>query len=175
MSPEQARGQPNLGPQSDQFSFGLVLYEMVTGQRAFRRDSSAETMTAIIREEAEPLPAATPAPLRWVIERLLSKDPADRYDSSRDLYRELRQIRDRLSQATTSSRRRRRRCRPRRVATCCAPQPSSPAGSQSARRWRRVFGPRQGGTGVDLSNYRFTPVSLDDPDRAESSLVARRQ
>ena len=103
MSPEQARGETNLSAQSDQFSFGLVLYEMAAGKRAFERPSAAEVMTAIIREDAEPLPATTPAPLRWVIERLLSKDPADRYDSTRDLYRELRQIRDRLSEAKTSA------------------------------------------------------------------------
>jgi hypothetical protein len=41
-----------------------------------------------------------PAPLRWIIERLLAKDPTERYDSSRDLYRELKQLRDRLSDAT---------------------------------------------------------------------------
>ena len=54
MSPEQARGSANLTAQSDQFSFGLVLYELATGRRAFPRDSAAETMTAIIREEADP-------------------------------------------------------------------------------------------------------------------------
>jgi serine/threonine protein kinase len=104
MSPEQARGQSSVGPQSDQFSLGLVLYELVAGKRAFRRNSTAETLAAIIRDEAEPLPETTPAPLRWVIERLLAKDPADRYDSTRDLYRELRQMRDRLSEATHVSR-----------------------------------------------------------------------
>ncbi|HLX45097.1 MAG TPA: hypothetical protein VKR43_16740, partial [Bryobacteraceae bacterium] len=52
-------------------------------------------------EDAEPLPASVPAPLRWIIERLLSKDPADRYDSTRDLYRELRQVRDRLSETVS--------------------------------------------------------------------------
>jgi len=41
-------------------------------------------MTAIIREEFEPLPPTTPAPLRWIVERLLAKDPAERYDSTRD-------------------------------------------------------------------------------------------
>jgi len=102
MSPEQARGDQSLGPQSDQFSFGLVLYEMATGHSAFRRNSRAE-MTAIIREDAEPLPATVPQPLRWLIERLLAKDPADRYDSSRDLHRELRHIRERPSEATMSA------------------------------------------------------------------------
>jgi Tol biopolymer transport system component/predicted Ser/Thr protein kinase len=103
MSPEQARGSPDLTAQSDQFSFGLVLYELAAGRRAFPRGSAAETMTAIIREEAEPLPATVPAPMRWIVERLLAKDPADRYDSTRDLYRELRQVRDRLSESTTTS------------------------------------------------------------------------
>jgi len=57
-------------------------------------------MTAIIREEADPLPASTPAPLKWVVSRLLAKDAVDRYDSTRDLYRELKQIRERYSEAT---------------------------------------------------------------------------
>jgi Tol biopolymer transport system component/predicted Ser/Thr protein kinase len=102
MSPEQARGSADLTAQSDQFSFGLVLYELATGKRAFPRSSAAETMTAIIREEVEPLPETLPAPLRWIVERLLAKDPSDRYESTRDLYRELRQVRDRLSQSTAS-------------------------------------------------------------------------
>ncbi len=102
MSPEQARGEPNLTVQSDQFSFGLVLYRMASGRRAFERPSAAETMAAIIREEPEPLPAGVPPPLRWVVERLLAKDPAGRYDSTGDLYRELKQIRDHLSESTSA-------------------------------------------------------------------------
>jgi predicted Ser/Thr protein kinase len=98
MSPEQARGQPNLTPQSDQFSFGLVLYELATGRRAFQRRSAPETLAAIIREGPEPLMEPIPAPLRWTIERLLAKTPEGRYDSTRDLYRELRQTREGLSQ-----------------------------------------------------------------------------
>ncbi len=53
MSPEQARGVTNLSAQSDQFSFGLVLYELAAGKRAFPRASAAETLTAIIREDAD--------------------------------------------------------------------------------------------------------------------------
>jgi Tol biopolymer transport system component/predicted Ser/Thr protein kinase len=101
MSPEQARGQCELTPQSDQFSLGLVLYELATGKRAFQRSSAVEIMTAIIREDVEPLPASVPAQLRWIIDRLLAKESADRYDSTRDLYRELRQLRDRLAETTT--------------------------------------------------------------------------
>jgi serine/threonine protein kinase len=96
MSPEQARGQ-QLDARSDQFSFGLILYELATGKRAFERPSAAETMTAIIREHAERLPATVPAPLRSRIERCLSKDPASRYHSTRALFLELRTIRDRLT------------------------------------------------------------------------------
>ncbi len=103
MSPEQARGETPLTAQSDQFALGLILYELSAGRRAFRRSSTAETMTAIIREEPDPLPASVPPPLRWVIERLLAKEPADRYDSTRDLYRELRMIRDRLSEGTSGT------------------------------------------------------------------------
>ena len=103
MSPEQARGLTNLTVQSDQFSFGLVLYELATGKRAFQGGSAAEVMTAIIRADAEPLPASVPAPFRWIVERLLSKEPAERYDSTRDLFRELRQVRDRLSESVSAA------------------------------------------------------------------------
>src|SRR4051812_38665904 len=101
MSPEQARGQA-LDARSDQFSFGLILYEMATGRRPFRAESTAELMTAIIREEAAPLPSTLPAPLRWTIERLLSKNPQDRYASTADLFAELRTIRARLPELSSS-------------------------------------------------------------------------
>ena len=102
MSPEQARGE-EVDARSDQFSFGLIVYELAAGKRAFVRPSTAETMAAIIRDEAEPLPPSVPTPLRWVVERCLAKDPAERYDSTRDLYRELKHARERLSEASASS------------------------------------------------------------------------
>ncbi len=105
MSPEQALGKP-LDFRSDQFSFGSVLYEMATGRRAFSRGSAPETLTAIIRDEPEPmgsLSPVAPAPLRWVIERCLAKSPEDRYASTRDLARDLATLRDRLSETSSAA------------------------------------------------------------------------
>jgi predicted Ser/Thr protein kinase len=99
MSPEQAVGKP-LDFRSDQFSFGAVLYEMAAGRRPFERPTRPETLTAILREEPEPLASvalATPAPLRWIVERCLAKDPEERYASTRDLARDLAQMATRLS------------------------------------------------------------------------------
>jgi len=104
MSPEQASGRP-LDFRSDQFSFGSILYEMATGKRAFERGTTAETLTAIIREEPAPVvqmnPKA-PAPLRWLIERCLAKDPEDRFGTTRDLARDLADLRDHLSEAPST-------------------------------------------------------------------------
>jgi len=104
MSPEQARGAV-VDHRSDQFALGAILYEMAAGRKAFARPTAAETMTAILREEPEPLATAAPAcpaPLRWIVERLLAKEPHDRYDSTRDLARELASVRDHLSTSSLS-------------------------------------------------------------------------
>jgi eukaryotic-like serine/threonine-protein kinase len=96
MSPEQASGRA-LDFRSDQFSFGSILYEMATGKRAFSRSTTAEALVAIIREEPEPMASLSrglPAPVRWVIERCLAKDPGERYVSTRDLARDLMHLRD---------------------------------------------------------------------------------
>ncbi len=102
MSPEQASGQP-LDFRSDQFSLGSILYEITTGRKAFVRKTAAETMSAIIREEPEPLVKLrpeVPPPLRWIIERCLSKDPEERYASTRDLARDLAGVRDHISEVS---------------------------------------------------------------------------
>jgi hypothetical protein len=102
MSPEQASGQP-VDFRSDQFSLGSILYEMGAGRRAFQRATSAETLTAIIREEPEPLgklAPSVPAPLRWIVERCLAKDADERYASTRDLARDLKSVREHLSEAS---------------------------------------------------------------------------
>jgi serine/threonine protein kinase len=100
MSPEQASGQP-VDFRSDQFSLGLLVYEMLTGQRAFHRTTRAETLAAIIREDPEPiglLAPRAPVPVRWIVDRCLAKLPEDRYASTRDLARDLQSVRDHFSQ-----------------------------------------------------------------------------
>ncbi|HEY3204735.1 MAG TPA: protein kinase [Thermoanaerobaculia bacterium] len=86
MPPEQLRGQPT-DQRSDIFSFGAILYEMLTGQRAFRGVSTADTISSILREEP-PLSGAranaSPA-LERIVRRCLEKSPEERFQSARDL------------------------------------------------------------------------------------------
>jgi serine/threonine protein kinase len=103
LSPEQARGSMDIDGRSDQFSFGLMLYELVAGKKPFDRPSAAETMAAIIREEPLPLPHTAPIQLRWTIERCLAKEPSNRYDTTHDLFVELRHFRDHVSEIATGS------------------------------------------------------------------------
>ena len=99
VSPEQAAGGRSVDFRSDQFSFGSLLYELATARRAFERNSVVETLAAIMRDEPDPvqrLNPKIPPPLCWIVERCLSKEPADRYASTTDLARELRTLRERL-------------------------------------------------------------------------------
>ncbi|HET7452392.1 MAG TPA: protein kinase [Thermoanaerobaculia bacterium] len=94
MSPEQARGAA-VDFRSDQFAFGTIVYEMLAGRNPFARGSAPQTMAAIIDTEAPPLAEARPdAPeaVAWVVERCLAKNPDERYGSTRDLARDLRQL-----------------------------------------------------------------------------------
>jgi serine/threonine protein kinase len=87
MSPEQLKGQ-HVDHRSDIFSFGAILYEMLSGKRAFRGDSMAETMSAILREDPPDLfetnKTVSPA-LERVVRHCLEKNPAERFHSARDL------------------------------------------------------------------------------------------
>jgi predicted ATPase len=103
MSPEQATGG-EVDFRSDQFSFGSVLYEMVTGFPAFRKKTYAETTAAVLRDEPERLGSRVlqaPPPFLWIVERCLAKDPRERYASTQDLARDLAAVRDRLAETFT--------------------------------------------------------------------------
>lgn len=104
MSPEQAAGE-SIDYRSDQFALGAILYELVTRRRAFDRATVVDTLSAIMHEEPEPIAEhnpRVPAPFRWIIERLLSKEPGQRYASTHDLAREIRLLHDRLSHSGES-------------------------------------------------------------------------
>ena len=179
MSPEQALGKP-LDFRSDQFSLGSILYEMATGQRAFSRGSAPETLTAIIRDEPEPIASLaplTPAPLRWIVERCLAKNPEDRYASTRDLARDLATLRDRLSETSVVASRGNRGPRadpgapgaPRDSldSPSCSPRgwyglfPRAPDEAPSARAYA-LFGDAAAGSGAESQRHRVAlPISPD--------------
>ncbi len=91
MAPEQATGR-EVDCRCDQFAFGVLVYEMLSGRRAFERPSQVEELAAICRDEppqiSELRPEA-PLPLQWLLTRCLAKNPAERYESTRDLHRDL--------------------------------------------------------------------------------------
>ncbi len=91
MSPEQIEGQP-ADVRSDIFSFGLVLYEMLTGRRAFEASSQTGLMAAILKEEPPPLTKllpSTPPLLDRTVRKCLAKDPSKRWQTASDLRDEL--------------------------------------------------------------------------------------
>jgi serine/threonine protein kinase len=105
MSPEQARGEP-ADFRSDQFALGVMLYELTTATHPFKRETAVQTLSAIIAEDP-PDPAqitpTLPVVVRWLIRRLLAKNPRQRYAHTADLAADLRTIRENLSEATSAS------------------------------------------------------------------------
>ena len=157
MSPEQALGQET-DYRSDQFSFGLILYEMASGKQAFAKPSSIETMAAIVRDEPPAIEEKIPAPLKWIIDRCLHKEPEQRYESTRDLFHELKNLRDHFSEASSSS-------------GVLAPVPVQAHGV----RWKKLLAAVAAGCllagaafayllkpdGQNIAKYRYTPLASD--------------
>jgi serine/threonine protein kinase len=98
MSPEQVRGE-RVDARSDIFSFGSILYEMVTGRRAFKGDTAVDTMNQILRVDPPPLSldrGAAPAAVERVLWHCLEKAPDERFQSARDLCFDLQTLEDAL-------------------------------------------------------------------------------
>src|SRR5438105_4520471 len=100
MSPEQAQGKTGeIDQRSDIFSFGCILYEAVTGHKAFEGKDAIDSLNKIIREPVTPisnLNSAAPADLQRIVRRCLAKDPEDRYQTIKDVAIELRDVRREL-------------------------------------------------------------------------------
>ena len=102
MAPEQAAGKP-VDFHADQFSFGSILYELVSGRRAWRKATAAEALVAIMRDDPPSLSSVdppVPPPLRRIIDHCLAKDPQDRYASTRDLAGDVRYAAEHPSDAS---------------------------------------------------------------------------
>jgi Tol biopolymer transport system component/predicted Ser/Thr protein kinase len=115
MAPEQVRGLP-ADARSDIFAFGCVLFEMLTGRRAFKGDSAIETMNAILKEEpAEPdvSGAKIPSELDRLVRHCLEKNPAERFQSARDLAYDLEAV----------------------AGSSASGRTAAPAASRDGRRW----------------------------------------
>ncbi len=101
MAPEQAAGRP-VDMRADQFALGVILYEMVSGWRAFVRETEIQTLADIIDAEPAPLKQVCPrasAALVAIVDRCLQKDPRDRYGSTLDLAHDLRAAAEEPSQS----------------------------------------------------------------------------
>jgi serine/threonine protein kinase len=151
MSPEQAQGT-FADFRSDQFSFGLVLFEMAVGHPAFKRDTAAATLDAILRDEPSTrqlTDRAVPPPYRWIVERCLAKNASERYASTTDLYRDLETLRDRFGEVV-------------------APQPPSTPSRTSP--WRRLLA----GTAlaaIVMSGVLLVIAGDDIPTAADDALT----
>jgi tetratricopeptide (TPR) repeat protein len=105
MSPEQAANRP-VDFRADQFALGAIIYEMLTRRRAFQRDTPVQTMAAILEHEPDPVAEFapdTPNELATILERCLAKAPANRYASTHDLARDLRDVRGLVGSGTSRS------------------------------------------------------------------------
>ena len=104
MSPEQVKGKP-ADARSDIFSFGAILHEMLSGSRAFHRDTAAETMSAILREEPPDLSATNKnvqPGLERVVRHCLEKNPEERFHSAHDLAFDLESLSGTSASAITA-------------------------------------------------------------------------
>src|SRR5262245_48119667 len=102
LSPEQARGAA-LDTRSDIFSFGIVLYEALSGRRPFGGATDLHVVEAVLNDAPAPLSDELPLELRAIVDKALEKDPADRYQSMRDFVVDLRRVGRSTGVASTTS------------------------------------------------------------------------
>ena len=102
MSPEQARGE-SVDARTDIWSLGVVLYEMHTGRQPFVAETSQEVIASILRDDLPPLPAHSPDELKWILKKALRKDREERYQTARELFSDLRDLREQTREVQSSA------------------------------------------------------------------------
>ncbi|MCA1637577.1 MAG: protein kinase [Acidobacteria bacterium] len=95
MSPEQARGK-EIDERTDIFSFGIVLYEMLSGKLPFKGETAMDTIGAILTKEPAPLSEEVPPQLQYIVEKCLRKDREERYQTAKDLLIDLKNVKQDL-------------------------------------------------------------------------------
>ena len=145
MAPEQVRGEP-IDHRADIFALGVVLHEMLSGTRPFQRDTTPETLTAILKDDPPDLPPSVTPALERVVRRCLEKRREDRFHSAHDLGLAL----DLLSTMTVEWHRpgrepagRGRAAPPRRCSMAPRRWPCWHPDSAAACCWTAGFGPRR--------------------------------
>jgi len=135
LSPEAARGGA-VDARADLWALGVMLFEMLSGERPFRGHSQRATLRAVLEDPTPPLRrlGGVPVALGALVERLLEKDPARRLSSARQLAAELRAIQHNLERAPTS-------CISARAEAAAAPLGSSGSGRASFHGTRKVLQP----------------------------------
>ena len=179
MSPEQVGGRI-ADHRSDIFSLGCVLYEMAAGQRAFRRETAAETMTAILREDPPELPRDTgvrPAAFESTVRHCLEKRPDERFQSARDLAFALRSLLGSSSSGETATSAVAASAPPRHeaIVPCPCAQWSSARWSSARSRLRSAAATRSARRrrqGRELSRSRRPPISRASRPHPRSARTA---
>jgi TolB-like protein/Tfp pilus assembly protein PilF len=146
MSPEQARGG-RVDARSDVFSLGIVLYQMLTGERPFQGASAVDLISSILRDKppsVTDLRADVPPHLSRILRRCLEKDPRDRYQTSRDVYNELKELRIETSSGSGPS------APPRSEAGALLRPPSGPVRAEEGF-WIAVLPFKYGGSDASLT------------------------
>ncbi len=170
MSPEQTRGS-KVDARSDVFSLGIVLYQMLTGERPFQGASAVDLISSILRDRppsVSELRVDLPPHLARIVRRCLEKDPRDRYQTSRDVYNELRDLHKETSSPSLAH--------PGAKAT---PEPAEPSRVRADERFSVAVLPfKSGGADAELqaladglseevvtglSRFRYLSVVASDP------------
>jgi eukaryotic-like serine/threonine-protein kinase len=182
MAPEQARGG-KVDARSDVFSVGVLLYELLTGERPFQGANAADLISSILRDtppSVTELRADVPPHLGRILSRCLQKDPRDRYQTSRDVYNELRALQaETASSPSSASRGSEARARPSSGALRAGESPGAAAGSGRGIRSGPVLAAAVGaavllGLVVYLAaRSRAVPAAAGAPEAANAPHVIR--